>query len=128
MKQSYYNDLLSTEEQVDMEESIAALIFDRQDFAISEEQAADLGRIILKLLLRRLRPEVFDDIDPWLCDHLQFPRLIAEVEASGGFTEPLIAKLAEECDLSTDQVCEIITRAQTQHDHNKSCILLTNVS
>lgn len=55
---TFYNDTLDAGQQIDTEEAIAALIFDRTD-AIDEETAGDLGRDILKLVLLAFRPDLF---------------------------------------------------------------------
>lgn len=52
-----YNDTLDPAAQVDMEESIAAAIFDR--LHCSEEKAQELGRRILQLVLVEFRPDFF---------------------------------------------------------------------
>ena len=48
----------------------------------------------------------------WKNDEVQFARLIAEIEAAGGFTAKLIADLSDSMDLDATGICEIIDRAQ----------------
>lgn len=63
--------------------------------------------------------EIEDISENWKNDAIQFPRLIAEAQACGGF-EATIPELAEEMDLTTNEVCEIIERAQRTWDKIKS--------
>ena len=61
-----YNDNLDPGEQVDVEELIAATIADRMEVegcdegigTLDENDCADLGRTILKLVLERFRPDL----------------------------------------------------------------------
>jgi hypothetical protein len=49
----------------------------------------------------------------WSNDAIQFPRLIAEMEAMGVFAIPsVLPSLAHEMDLTVDQLCDLINRAQ----------------
>lgn len=63
-----YNDKLNADDQISAEESIAAHLFDNAS-SISEEEAAELGRSILLLVLRKFRPDLIDgddhDDEPW---------------------------------------------------------------
>jgi hypothetical protein len=59
VKKARYNHKLTGAEQVDMEEKIAALIFDHSDVQVDDETAADLGRNILHEVLKRFRPDFF---------------------------------------------------------------------
>lgn len=66
MAQSKYNEALSPAEQVDTEEAIASMIFDAvrangpDTFdGVGEEEAAELGRKILKKVLKQFRPDLF---------------------------------------------------------------------
>lgn len=56
-----YIDDLDLDEQVTMEERIAARIFDDPAVTMREEDAAQLGRDILYMVLREFRPDLFDD-------------------------------------------------------------------
>jgi hypothetical protein len=56
----------------------------------------------------------------WKNDAIQFPRLIAELQSSGGFNLVNIGTLAVEMDLSIQQVCELIDRACTKWDAIKA--------
>ena len=58
-----YNDKLGATEQVDMEEKIAAMIFDftpadALDLGICEEDAAALSKKILLAVLTKFRPDL----------------------------------------------------------------------
>lgn len=53
----------------------------------------------------------------WQNDDIQFPRLIAEMEAAGVFAVPGVLKaLSVEMDLTVDELCGLISRAQTTWD------------
>ena len=56
----------------------------------------------------------------WKNDAIQFPRLIAEIEVAGGFTESLITTLSLEMDLTKEEIILLIDRAQTQWDKIKA--------
>jgi hypothetical protein len=53
-----YNAKLDAGKQIDMEEQIAAMIFDHDAVETDEETAADLGRAILRAVLTAFRPDV----------------------------------------------------------------------
>ena len=55
----------------------------------------------------------------WNNNELQFARLIAEIEAAGGFSEQLMQDLCTSMDLEKNQVTELIDRAQTRWDEAK---------
>lgn len=55
----------------------------------------------------------------WQDDEVQFPRLIAEIEAVGGFTEALVQDLQTSMDLQEEHVFELIDRAQQRWDDIK---------
>lgn len=66
-------------------------------------------------------PPVFVSSDPddnWKNDSIQFPRLIAEMEAAGFFTQQheLLSLLCQSMDLDLHQIHEIVDRAQQQWD------------
>lgn len=48
----------------------------------------------------------------WDDNSKQFPRLIAEAEAAGAFTPEVLDAMAESMDLTPEDICEIIDRAQ----------------
>jgi predicted transcriptional regulator YheO len=57
----------------------------------------------------------------WRNNAIQFPRLIAELEATGVFALPgALDKVAEEMDLDVQQVCGLISRAQDEWDRIKA--------
>lgn len=53
-----YNDKIDADTQISMEENIATLL---PHFGVEEEDAAELGKIILKKVLARFRPDLFED-------------------------------------------------------------------
>lgn len=55
----------------------------------------------------------------WKDNTIQFPRLIAELEAIGVFTEANMIKLAVEMDLSQLEVAELIDRACSEWDNTE---------
>lgn len=52
----------------------------------------------------------------WKNDAIQFPRLIAEIEAAGGLGGDVLDDVASAMDLPTERVMEIVDRAQTTWD------------
>lgn len=52
----------------------------------------------------------------WENDMIQFARLIAELESIGAFNQPVIDGLMFAMDLSTEELFEIIDRAQLTWD------------
>ena len=61
LKLDEYNDSLDPGEQIDTEEAIAAILHTAD--TESEENCAELGRGILKLVLLRFRPDLFAEDD-----------------------------------------------------------------
>ena len=55
----------------------------------------------------------------WLDNEIQFPRLIAELEAAGAFTNEVLRDVADSMDLRTEDVCSLIDRAQKEWDKIK---------
>jgi hypothetical protein len=55
----------------------------------------------------------------WLNNNIQFPRLIAELEAAGAFTPNILSKLCVEMDLTEDEIGEIVDRAQMEWERLK---------
>lgn len=55
----------------------------------------------------------------WRNDDIQFPRLIAEMEAMGAFQKPLLYDLSASMDLTPNEVLEIVDRAQNKWDKIK---------
>ncbi len=56
----------------------------------------------------------------WENNELQFARLIAEIEANGGFSEQLVQDLCSSMDLEKDQIFSLVDRAQDFWDKAKS--------
>lgn len=57
-----YNSKLDAEGQIDTEEAIAAFLSDQHTNAeatLSEEDFAEMGRVILRVVLERFRPDLF---------------------------------------------------------------------
>ena len=52
----------------------------------------------------------------WENDAVQFPRLIAEAEAAGAFTDDVLSDMADSMDLEVAQVVELVSRAQERWD------------
>jgi len=59
-------------------------------------------------------------MDKWADNSIQFPRLIAELEAAGAFTPEVLTELRELMDLDTHDIMELVDRAQAQWDHIKA--------
>ena len=60
MKKVRYNHRLRGDDQVDMEETIAAIICDHAGVELKDDDTAnDLGRNILYVVLRQFRPDFF---------------------------------------------------------------------
>lgn len=57
--------------------------------------------------------------DRWGSDLIQFGRLIAELEAVGAFTAEVINALMVSMDVTSDQVAELMDRAQAAWDEMK---------
>ena len=56
----------------------------------------------------------------WKDNGIQFPRLIAELETIGVFSEGNMVKLATEMDLSQLEVAELVDRACSEWDKIKA--------
>lgn len=63
---------------------------------------------------------ISSDIDTWSDDAIQFPRLIAELEAVGALRGDVVDALCESMDLAPDNIAELIERAQLEWDKIKS--------
>ena len=59
----------------------------------------------------------------WLNDELQFARLIAEVEANGGFSPEMMHELRDSMDLEFNEITLLIDRAQKRWDDAKERLL-----
>ena len=57
---------------------------------------------------------------PWNDNSIQFPRLIAELEAAGAFTPSVVSNLRDSMDLTKQDIFEIVERATTTFDKIKS--------
>ena len=58
-------------------------------------------------------------LDRWSNNPVQFARLIAEIEAAGGFTKSLMHDLCESMDLTIPEISNIVDRAQADWDRIK---------
>lgn len=67
----------------------------------------------------RVGATLFIDMDNWKNNSIQFPRLIAELEANGAFTGEVIDSLCESMDLTPSDVIELVDRAQTEWESFK---------
>ena len=56
----------------------------------------------------------------WADNSIQFPRLIAEAEAAGAFTAPVLEQMQVSMDLRAGELLELIDRAQAAWDDIKS--------
>lgn len=59
MKKVKYNERMAGDQQISMEEKIAARIYDDPSTECSESDAQELGRDILYAVLREFRPDLF---------------------------------------------------------------------
>ena len=55
----------------------------------------------------------------WENNAIQYPRLIAEVQAAGGFSPSVIRTLRESMDLEHEEVLELVDRAVAEWDRIK---------
>lgn len=66
-------------------------------------------------------PQVSTDPNKnWKNDAIQFPRLIAELEAAGALDTELLSQVALSMDLTLDEVTELVDRAQATWDALKA--------
>ena len=56
----------------------------------------------------------------WNNNAIQFPRLIAELEAAGAFTDEVYKTLSESMGLEYARISELVDRAQFQWENAKS--------
>lgn len=56
----------------------------------------------------------------WNRNDIQFPRLIAELEAAGAFTRSVMTDLRESMDLTDSDISELIDRAQYEWERVKA--------
>ena len=63
--------------------------------------------------------EYTDPNDLWKLDMVQFPRLIAEIAACGGFKPALIRDLCISMDLVPEEIKELVDRAEVEWNHCK---------
>lgn len=61
-----------------------------------------------------------DNDAAWERDAIQFPRLIAELEAVGAFTDEVLSALAAEMDLEIEDIGELVERAQAAWEQEKN--------
>lgn len=61
-----------------------------------------------------------DPNENWKNDAIQFPRLIAELEAAGALDTELLSQVALSMDLTLDEVTELVDRAQATWDALKA--------
>jgi hypothetical protein len=58
--------------------------------------------------------------DLWQYNHVQFPRLLSEIMASGCLTEEVWDTLLESMDLESDELSELFERAQKEWETIKN--------
>lgn len=81
-----YNERLDADDQISAEEDIAALIHANRSCSFNEDTCAHLGRLILRLTLRRFRPDLFEGSEE--------PRPLDVSETSDGVVESFPLTLA----------------------------------
>lgn len=59
-------------------------------------------------------------VEKWFDNSIQFPRLIAELEAAGAFTDEVYRELSESMDLPDDRISELVDRAQVEWQKAKA--------
>jgi len=59
-------------------------------------------------------------IDGWEDNAIQFPRLIAEAQAAGAFTEKVLQDMSESMDLEWGDILSIISRAEEEFEEIKN--------
>jgi len=57
---------------------------------------------------------------PWQDNAIQFPRLIAELEAVGAFTYEVVQDLQTSMDLDEQDIMDLLDRAQSEWDDIKA--------
>lgn len=60
---------------------------------------------------------------PWSNNAIQFPRLLAELEAAGAFTSGVMADLRDSMDLSTEDINGLMERANRSWERSKERLL-----
>lgn len=63
-----------------------------------------------------------DPNENWKSNAIQFPRLIAELEAAGAFTPEITKTLCTEMDLTIEEISELVDRAQDEWEKIKERI------
>ena len=58
----------------------------------------------------------------WYRDEVQFPRLIAELEAAGAFTDEVMNNLCNSMDLAVSDISQLVDRAQVKWEKLKEKI------
>jgi hypothetical protein len=106
-----YEDRMSGDDQISLEEMVAAMIFAASDdySRVTDERAAELGRRIVCEVLYRTRPDLFrdGDIDIFKLIAVRSPGrrvAIVELEADGEITDDL--RLAENIAVALKRECQ----------------------
>lgn len=131
-----YNDRMPGEDQITLEEGVAAMIHGAadDDGRISEECAAELGRRIVLTLLQRARPDLFRDVcedaaPPLPVSHPEQRTAIVALDFSDAayddhrLAENIARALAAECRSGNglaDEACEGHTRTITVYLNDAS--------
>ncbi len=58
--------------------------------------------------------------DLWSMNNVQFPRLIAELEANGAFTPEVVKSLCDSMDITEEELSDLIDRAQEDWEFIKT--------
>jgi len=64
---------------------------------------------------------------PWQRNDVQFPRLLAEIMASGAIDENALTTIRESMDLQTEELQELFDRAQTEWEQIKTSALTVEI-
>lgn len=88
---------------------------DTIDFAVMFKNGERVSDCTLKEKSSKSVPK-----SKWENDAIQFPRLIAELEAAGAFTADVMTSLCDSMDLDPSNINELVDRAQTKWEKVKS--------
>lgn len=61
--------------------------------------------------------------NPWMDNKVQFARLLCELEVAGAFTPNVFKTLCEEMDLTKENICELLDRAQAVFSNSKKKLM-----
>ena len=93
------------------------------EFEVRSFDPIEVGNVftVIQVDTPKVEPIPPNSVDVWEDDKIQFPRLIAEIEAAGGFSGKLLVALLESMDLQDEQdLFDLVERAQNRWDKIKS--------